>query len=74
MSADSAGADVVAAVESDLILAPLARALVPTGFALEIPAGYEVQLRPRSGLALDAGLTLLNAPARSMRITAGPSG
>jgi dUTP pyrophosphatase len=45
-----------------LTLAPGARALVPTGLALEIPGGHEVQLRPRSGLALREGLTLLNAP------------
>jgi len=74
MSADSAGADVVAAVAEDLVLAPLARALVPTGFALEIPAGYEVQLRPRSGLALEAGLTLLNAPGTIDADYRGPVG
>ena len=45
-----------------LTLAPGARALIPTGLALEIPPGHEVQLRPRSGLALKQGLTLLNAP------------
>jgi dUTP pyrophosphatase len=45
-----------------LTLAPGERALVPSGLALEIPAGHEVQLRPRSGLALRAGLTLLNSP------------
>jgi dUTP pyrophosphatase len=45
-----------------LDLAPGARALVPTGLALEIPPGFEVQLRPRSGLALRSGLTLLNSP------------
>jgi dUTP pyrophosphatase len=43
-------------------LAPGARALIPTGFALELPVGYEAQLRPRSGLALKAGVTLLNSP------------
>jgi len=74
MSADSAGADVVAAVANDLVLAPLERALVPTGFALEIPAGYEVQLRPRSGLALKAGLTLLNAPGTIDADYRGPVG
>ncbi len=74
MSSDSAGADVVAAVTEDLVLAPLARALVPTGFALEIPAGYEVQLRPRSGLALKAGLTLLNAPGTIDADYRGPVG
>jgi dUTP pyrophosphatase len=74
VSADSAGADVVAALSEDLVLAPLARALVPTGFALEIPAGYEVQLRPRSGLALNAGLTLLNAPGTIDADYRGPVG
>ena len=74
MSADSAGADVVAALTEDLVLAPLARALVPTGFALEIPAGYEVQLRPRSGLALKAGIMLLNAPGTIDADYRGPVG
>ena len=62
MSEGAAGADVVAAVEDDLVLAPGARALVPAGFALEIPPGLEVQVRPRSGLALKHGVTILNAP------------
>lgn len=74
MSADSAGADLVAAVAEDVVLAPLARALIPTGFALEIPAGYEVQLRPRSGLALKAGITLLNAPGTIDADYRGPVG
>jgi dUTP pyrophosphatase len=62
MTAGSAGADVVAAVHDELTLLPGARALVPTGFALAIPPGHEGQVRPRSGLALRAGVTLLNAP------------
>jgi dUTP pyrophosphatase len=62
MSHGAAGADVVAALEDELVLAPGARALVPTGFALEIPPGYEVQVRPRSGLAHKHGITVLNAP------------
>jgi dUTP pyrophosphatase len=62
MSDGAAGADVVAAVDADVVLDPGDRALIPTGFALEIPAGFEVQLRPRSGLALKYGVTLLNAP------------
>ena len=62
MSTGAAGADVVAAVREPLTLEPGARALVPTGFALEVPAGFEVQLRPRSGLALKFGITLLNSP------------
>jgi dUTP pyrophosphatase len=62
MSDGAAGADVVAAVAQDLVLAPGERALIPTGFALEVPAGYEVQVRPRSGLALKFGVTCLNSP------------
>ena len=59
-SAGAAGLDVVAAEE--LVLAPGARAAVATGFALAIPEGYEVQVRPRSGLALRHGVTCLNTP------------
>lgn len=62
MSPGAAGADVFAAVAEELVLAPGGRALVPTGFALEIPPGYEVQVRPRSGLAVKHGVTVLNAP------------
>lgn len=62
MTAGAAGADVVAAVDEPLVLAPLARAAVPTGLALAIPAGFEVQVRPRSGWALQQGITVLNAP------------
>lgn len=58
----SAGVDVRAAIEEPIILEPLGRALVPTGLFLEIPAGYEVQVRPRSGLAAKKGVTVLNAP------------
>ena len=58
----SAGADLRAAVREDLVLAPGDRALVPTGFSVEIPPGWEGQVRPRSGLAAQFGLTLLNSP------------
>ncbi|UAJ11584.1 dUTP diphosphatase [Polymorphobacter megasporae] len=58
----AAGMDVVAALDRDLVLAPGARAAVPTGLKLAIPDGYEVQVRPRSGLALKHGLTVANAP------------
>jgi dUTP pyrophosphatase len=60
----AAGLDIVAAVPEaePLELQPGTRALVPTGFALELPEGYEAQLRPRSGLALKYGVTLLNSP------------
>ena len=61
-TAQSAGLDLRAALEGDLVLAPGARALVPTGLFLQIPPGYEAQVRPRSGLALKRGLTVLNAP------------
>ena len=58
----SAGMDVRAAIDQPLTLKPLCRAMVPTGLFLEIPAGYEVQVRPRSGLAAKKGVTVLNAP------------
>ncbi len=58
----AAGLDLCAAVVQPLSLAPGERALVPTGFVWEIPEGYEGQVRPRSGLAVKHGLTLLNAP------------
>ena len=63
-SKHAAGLDLVAAVprEQPVKLAPGARALIPTGFALELPQGHEAQVRPRSGLALKAGVTLLNSP------------
>ncbi len=63
-SNSAAGLDVVAAVAEDvpLVLAPGTRTLVPTGFVLELPQGHEGQLRPRSGLALKHGITLLNSP------------
>jgi dUTP pyrophosphatase len=58
----AAGADLCAAVESGLILEPGERATVPTGLVLEIPEGFEGQVRPRSGLAIKAGLTIVNTP------------
>jgi dUTP pyrophosphatase len=58
----AAGADLRAAVESEMILGPGDRTVVPTGLVVEIPAGYEGQVRPRSGLAIKAGLTIVNAP------------
>jgi dUTP pyrophosphatase len=61
-SEGSAGADLRAALEAELVLEPGERAVVPTGLRLEIPAGYEAQVRPRSGLALEHGLTVLNSP------------
>jgi dUTP pyrophosphatase len=60
----SAGLDLAAAVPAaaPVILQPGERALIPTGFAIALPDGYEAQVRPRSGLALKAGVTLLNSP------------
>jgi len=58
----SAGMDVRAANFEPVVLKPLDRAMIPTGLFLEIPAGYEVQVRPRSGLAAKKGITVLNAP------------
>ena len=58
----SAAADVRAAVTDEVTIAPGKRALIPTGLHLEIPNGFEIQVRPRSGLALKNGITLLNAP------------
>jgi len=74
MSHGAAGADVVAAVERDLVLAPGERAVVPIGFALEVPAGYEVQVRPRSGLAAKHGITCLNSPGTIDSDYRGPVG
>ena len=61
-TAGSAGLDLAAAVEDALLIPVGARALVPTGFAIALPAGYEGQVRPRSGLAVSHGVTVLNAP------------
>ncbi len=58
----SAGMDLRARLDSPLLLKPLQRALVPTGIFIEIPVGYEAQVRPRSGLAIKKGITVLNTP------------
>ena len=58
----AAGMDICADIDGDLTLAPLQRALIPTGLAIALPAGFEAQIRPRSGLALKQGLTMLNSP------------
>ena len=62
-TAGSAGMDVRAFVEAEVILKPLERKLVPTGLFIELPLGYEAQLRPRSGLAFKHGISLPNSPA-----------
>jgi dUTP pyrophosphatase len=58
----SAGLDLLAAVADPVTLQPSARALIPTGLTIALPHGYEAQVRPRSGLALKHGLTVLNSP------------
>lgn len=59
-SAEAAGFDLTAAVEADVTLAPMQITLVPCGFAMQIPPGYEAQVRPRSGLSSKHGITLIN--------------
>ena len=61
-TSDSAGMDLLAAVEAEVVLAPGERKLVPSGLAIALPAGYEAQVRPRSGLSLKHGVTVLNSP------------
>lgn len=58
----SAGMDIRANLDAPITLAPLERALIPTGLRIELPAGYECQIRPRSGLAIKNGISLVNAP------------
>lgn len=58
----SAGMDLRANVSEDIIIRPMQRVLVPTGLFLELPQGYEAQIRPRSGLAINKGITVLNSP------------
>ena len=62
MTEGAAGMDLCADLDGAIELAPLERALVPTGIAIALPIGFEAQIRPRSGLALKQGLTLLNTP------------
>jgi dUTP pyrophosphatase len=62
MTKGSSGADIAAAVDVDVVLQPSSRALIPTGFCFEIPQGYEVQVRSRSGLAIKHGVFVLNSP------------
>ena len=58
----SAGMDIRANLESPVVLKPLERKLIPTGLYIELPEGYEAQIRPRSGLAIKKGITVLNSP------------
>jgi dUTP pyrophosphatase len=62
MTEGSAGMDLAADLDADLPLQPLERALIPTGVAIALPPGFEAQIRPRSGLALREGVTLVNSP------------
>ena len=62
MTSHAAGMDLCADLEEDVALVPGERILVPTGIAIELPEGYEAQIRPRSGLALKHGITLVNSP------------
>ena len=61
-TAQSAGMDLPAAVTDEVVLHPGERALIPTGLQIALPAGFEAQIRPRSGLAVRAGITVLNTP------------
>ena len=61
-SSGAAGMDLLAAIDSDQVVKPGDRALIPTGLKIGLPAGYELQIRPRSGLALKHGITLPNTP------------
>lgn len=58
----SAGMDLRANINEPVMLQPLERTLIPTGLFIELPAGYEAQIRPRSGMALKEGITVLNTP------------
>jgi dUTP diphosphatase len=62
MSEDAAGMDVYASIDAEVTILPGARALIGSGCAIELPRGYEAQVRPRSGLALKHGVTVLNSP------------
>ncbi|MEL6549478.1 MAG: dUTP diphosphatase [Pseudomonadota bacterium] len=73
-TAGAAGADLRACLDAPRTLAPGERALLPTGLRIELPAGYEAQIRPRSGLALKHGLTLLNTPGTIDADYRGPLG
>ena len=61
-TAAAAGADLLAAIDQDIELAPLERKIVPTGISIALPVGFEAQVRPRSGLAAKNGVTLVNSP------------
>jgi len=58
----SAGMDLCASLDNSIVIKPMERALIPTGLFIELPEGYEAQIRPRSGLAIKYGITVLNSP------------
>ena len=62
MTEDASGMDLFASIENEVAIMPMERVLVPTGIKVEIPGGYELQVRPRSGLAWKYGVTVLNTP------------
>lgn len=74
MTEHAAGADIYAAVDSAVVLQPGERALIPAGFSIALPEGYEAQIRPRSGLALKNGVTCLNSPGTIDADYRGPVG
>jgi dUTP pyrophosphatase len=61
-TSESAGVDLMAAINKSVLLAPSARTLIPTGICIQLPIGFEAQIRPRSGLAIKNGITILNSP------------
>lgn len=61
-TAHAAGMDIRAAIETEITIKPLQRVLIPTGLYMELPVGYEAQIRPRSGLAYKHGISIVNAP------------
>jgi dUTP pyrophosphatase len=63
-TSSSAGMDIRADIDKEIVLKPMESAIVKTGLYIEIPVGYETQIRPRSGLAINKGITILNAPGR----------
>ena len=66
-TSSSAGMDLRANIEQPIILKPFERKLVPTGLFIELPVGFEAQIRPRSGLAIKKGITVLNSPRSEER-------
>ena len=73
-TAGAAGMDLCAAIDDPVTLQPLERALIPTGLSMELPEGYEAQIRPRSGLALKHGISVCNTPGTIEYTYRGPVG